>query len=429
MQGIKSRYLLQKMLAVLCLLCLLFTSTACSLRAAREDSYPVGLEDGKLTALSLVQAIVSAINGDSQAKSVYLALSNRHVKNLSVDEFNEYIRAFRLIEDAKVISVSRLAVAAEEELRDSLEHRLPLLTEAIEETIFYELYFNLSELNNVNFTLGIQLDESGEPYLDGDWVRSILRVSDYAQLYFEAIDKGDKDDLAWLLSTSTSPALGDRAEEFSREKAKLILRFYRNNVTTEAVKSKLLSILPGKLTFGQNYRINQYTTAERELEIREEYGNIVVREAIREELRPVDRILYVQGERVFTGDQSGKFRLISSENISAKLGGVKRIYRNDPDNSTQFIVEYVGIALKVDGEFDYKKRYWKGEVQEIIIDSPRFSFGPQLRVGMPAGEFFLRYPFAGETDYTMEAPYMRGKVNLTVQFSSGEIDKLIWQYR
>lgn len=406
---------------------------ACSSRGqgvAKNELFPFSYNrDGKLSSVSLVQAIVAALNSDLPAQRIYESFNAKHLRNLSADEFCRYIEALRPQKSIRIESIDRLGEEAEFELRLEIDQRMPLLMDGTEHSIFFYLNYVDSESDLGQMLLAVQLTDEGEPYLDGDWVRAILRLHDFSELYFTAIDEGDEAALSWLLANGKQDFREGDPFVLSAKKAKQLIQYYKRKIIGGASKSSCDYLLPGRAKFSQKYQINQVLTGERQLEIREEKGILNIHEQLTEPLRSVDRNLYVQDERVLPTTYSGSLHFYRSEELSKKLGSLRRVYYDNPDNTREFKAEYLGICFTVDGEYDHKSRTWSGEITEIDVSSPRFRFGPDLKVGLSAYDFFLIYPFAPESNYTMESSFLRGTLAMTVQIEDDKIVRLIWQYR
>ncbi len=433
MTPLRMRTIRDRILAVLLITLLFWAPLGCQIQGRarlNEESYPLLYDkNGKLSSISLVQAIVAAINREVEPATVYNALSHKTHLDLTQDEFTRYLAALRPRQEIKIDSIERLSIETEEELRQSLERRTPLLVESIEDSLFFHLRLAETKRSPIYQILAVQINEAGEAYLAADWIRAILRISDFAELYFAAIDSRDEEALAWLLLGGRRDFVEGDPEALAALKAKQIIHYYRDFVTSEARLSTLTTLLPGRAIFSQDYVVNQVSTAKRSMEIREENGALTVFEKIPQELRSVDRNIYLDGERVFNTMYTGKYQLYKSEDVNAKLGPILRIYHDEAEKPRQFKVVYEGMTITVDGEYDRKTKFWHGELLEVSTESPRFSFGPDLRVGLSAYDFFTLYPFAAEWDYTLEAPFLRGRASLTAQFAEDKIVRLVWQYR
>ncbi len=398
-----------------------------------DEVYPVSYDaSGGFDSISLVQAIISGINGDIDGPAIYKSVPRKHLEDISLNQFLAYIEALRPSRGERIDSFQRLQPDAEQKLRDEIGHRMPLIMELAQTTIFFELNYRSENYTPEVITIGVHLHEDGGVFLSGQWVRPILRIHDYAQLYFDAIKNKDLPAVSWLLEEGYQHFEEGDVTALSKKKAQMILSFYENKVVSNIDENICEMILPGRARYKQRYSITDFSQADRSMEIREEYGKLTAYEPIPTTLESSDKILYLYGKRVLPERATGRWPQYRSDEVLHLIGEIIDIRPiEDEADATEdyerFYVDYGGATFLIEGAYDLSEMTWEGDVVQIDVSSSAFSFGDELRVGMSAYDFYSRYPFAPEDDFTVSAMHYGQQLSITAQIEDDAVQRFIWR--
>lgn len=401
-----------------------------------DEVYPLSYAaSGGFDSISLVQAIISGINDDIDPPTIYKSLPRKHLEDISLDQFIAYLDALRPSRGERIDSFQRLKPEEEQKLRDEVGRRMPLIMELAESTLFFQLNYRSENYTPESIIIGVHLHEDGGVFLSGQWVRPILRIHDYAQLYFDGIKNKDLPAVSWLLEEGYQHFEDGDVTALSSKKAAMILSFYENKVVSNIDDSICEIILPGRARYKQRYSITDFSQADRSMEIREEYGKLTIYEQIPTTLESDDKVLYLYGKRVLPERTTGSHPMYASEDVLNLVGEVKNIrpIHDETEETTaetpahtRFYVDYGGLTLLVQGTYDLSDMSWQGDVVQMDVNSKAYTFGSNLRVGMSAYDFYSRYPFAAEDGYTVSAMHYGERLTITAQIEDDVVQRFIW---
>lgn len=398
-----------------------------------DEAYPVSYEaSGGFDSISLVQAIISGINGDIDGPTIYKSVPRKHLEDISLNQFLDYLDALRPSRGERIDSFQRLQPDEEQKLRDEVGRRMPLLMDLAETTIFFGLNYRSENYTPEAIIIGVHLHEDGGVFLSGQWVHPILRIHDYARLYFDGIKDNDLPAVSWLLEEGYQHFEEGDVTELSATKAQMILSFYDNKVVSNIDENICEIILPGRARYKQRYSITEFSQGERSMEIREEFGKLTIYEPIPTTLESTDKILYLYGKRVLPERATGRRPQYRSDDVLELVGDIKDIRpiedeAEETPGYERFYVDYNGLTLLVEGEYDLSDPSWEGDVVQMDVTSKAYTFGDTLRVGMSAYDFYVRYPFAPEESFTVSATHYGQVLSITAQIEDDTVQRFIWR--
>lgn len=379
----------------------------------QEPVNPFG-GDERISHERLAHEITQAMNVPENMDLIYSGLPSSLRSEVSLELFRRYVEALRPANGEKINGFEELS---EEEVREFqtpiFSHRPDLTDEALSSR-YFRLEFKPASTTRrrdremKSIILAVQTGENGA-YLSGKWLKAVVKLRDYAFLYFDALsqdvlENNNVSSIAWLLQEGEPPFLGEGREQYSYAKARIAGKYYQTTVTTEPRASACLYILPGTAAFEQEYRYGDDLSALRTVRFSEKNGVFSVAEPIPSEQPEEDREIRIFGNplfprRVLTGQS-----IYSANDIHPLAGPVLEINNLDEENIPPAIpgqkakpryyeVSYYGMKIVIYGNADIKTKSWQGKVESVTLESRIGSLGQTVRPGMKESAFHLYYPF------------------------------------
>lgn len=420
---------LSLLLSVLVLLSgLVFCSVACSGQQKPDVTNPAVLPESSdfLSESALIQHLALAINGQEDLATAYQAIPQDQRKGLTEDEFQRYIRLLRRGLPDRVLSFSAMSPSDLKAVQEKMLTQLPQQRQLINSTRGYWLHFGNNALTTERLAIYCQVNPEGRAYLDRDWIAQVVRLGDFSNLYFDALDQQEDTALSELL-VSTLP--DQTAREFI---AYNLINFYRYKVESTTDAFLLLEARIDLVSFQENLLVpigpRQDMTRSVEFSPTPE-GAFAVKDWLPDVLNEGDADIYFNDKLLIRvgGVLSSSFVTQSSSTLERKLG--KPLLHDDSNCSVQengqslMRLSYQGIDLTILGECS-DHYYWRGHVISATITDPSFRLGSGLGPGNPEELLYARYPFISVGQRSALAQLEGGTVELKASIESGFIKSL-----
>lgn len=392
--------------------------------------------DGNLHPHALCQAIILAMNDNSQLADVYASLPVGSLDGISQDEFRRFVQAVRPVSGESIRSFTPISDVARTAYLQELVSLRPELQQLAEASTFYQLNYGDPKQRSANgepmLLLAIQTREDGTPYIAYAWSQAIIRLHDYVRLYFSAIETAANDAsegaaLRFLLKQERVPFRGDGQLTYLQEKTDQLLRYYAETVSTIPSSSRCQYLLPGLASYLQNYRYGSGLSGIREVQFKDYGDAIAVREPLPETLDSESSRLLLYGRPLFAATVSGHPSSYRDSDLSQAAGKILSIQILDPaattvsetgdsntssaspasadqPNEQRYQIRYADLTLEVLGQADLRQPSWEGRILRITSDSTCLSLGKNLRVGLAKADFYLAHPFYNSNEHSFRTP-------------------------
>lgn len=407
---------------------LAFCSVACAGQQPPEATSPAALteSDDYLSESALIQHLALAINGQEDFATAYQAIPQDQRDGLTEDEFQRYMRLLRRGLSDRVLSFSAMSSEDLTTVQEKMRTQLPQQRQLIDSTRGYWLHFGSNALTTERLAIYCQVNAEGRAYLDRDWVAQIVRLGDFSNLYFDALDQRDETALSELLV----PTLADRIARKSI--AYSLSNFYRYQVESTTDEFLLLDARIDLLSFKESLLVaigpRQDMTRSVEFTPTPE-GAFAVKDWLPEQLNEEDADIYLDDKLLIRigGEISSSFVTQTSSTLERKLG--KPVLHDDSnctvqeDGKSLLRLSYDGIELTILGECS-DHYYWRGQVISATLTGSSFRLGSGLRPGNPAELLYARYPFISVGPRSALAELPGGEVELKASIETGFIKSL-----
>jgi hypothetical protein len=373
-----------------------------------------------LNSYALTQKVAEAINNPEQAVSLFQSIPDRQRPELPLDDFVQYISLLRRGVNGSVTALTRMNTSELNALFSSLKYNSKLKNEG-----FY-LHFKQSGKQPETMAFFLQLTEEGMPYLDQLPIAKALAMQNYAALYFDAIDRFDRDSLSVLIksrSETRSPRL---------LKADRILAFYRNQVTTASTAFRVSLLMPDRIIFDQQVYedTNKTLTGNRTITVLADgAAGFVIVDPIADQLDPVDLRIKSKGQNIFDLGTlvKGLIPQVTSSQVESIIGNA--ILHDDTTctvidkNSRAMTSYYNGLVIEGIGRCD-QHRFWQVSMKAVTLTTPDFSIGSGLAVGASLDALLMRYPFIDDNDWQVEGTVGNYRMIVRFEISNQVINRI-----
>ena len=264
-----------------------------SIRGEQAEAYNT---NQKLKSVELMQRLTASIRGDSDLAQYYRSIPARQLDDLSMDEFQRYIRLLRRGISGDVHSFTPLSEDELNTQKQAMLEQLPQQRELIESSTAYWILYRQSGRTDERFAFYLQLDEAGDVYLSADWVRRVLQIADYTTLYFDAIDTSNADALAFLIDQNNPD------DPVVHAKAARLIEFYNNSISSRTSEYSLSTARMDTVAFDQFGITNPDLTqsVSRAVSFKaDDSGMIRAVDVVQDELKPEDTIVQLEDDLVF----------------------------------------------------------------------------------------------------------------------------------
>lgn len=381
--------------------------------------------DSQLSLYNLTQRIVDAIRVEADSESIYRSLSIRQLDQLSLNEFQQYIRLIRRGISGEIQSFTVMNSQELLTFQNTMLSDLPQQQTLIDQMQGVWLQFREPGRGESRFALFFH--DSGEDgfSLSADWVRQVLRLNDLANLYFDAIDRSDEEALALLLRQDNP----DLTTDLLRIKARRIIEFYRQQISIRTSEFRLKQARIDSLVF-EGYRLAVTNASDaRSIEIKagaqQQYQ---ILDVIPDTLSETDLLVYFNRQPLlqFAGVEDGQLVMIRSNNFESMVGAPAI---HDDSNCTttgnlqSLSLQYENLDIEVEGTC-FRHSRWDGVVQKIVLKDEAVRLGSGLGPGMMLDDVLRRYPFAKETGFEISGRFEGGQVLMTIEMIGTRIDSI-----
>lgn len=384
----------------------------------------------KLSEIEMIKLLTSAIRGDQELTTYYNSITSKQLNGLTLDEFHQYIKLLRRgisgdIHSFTVIDESELA-----EQKQIMLAALPDHQKLIESSIAYWIVFRQSGRNDEKFAVYMQLDEEGQVFLSSTWIRQILKLSSYANLYFDAIDKSDSEALASLINQT------EIDERVIEAKAKFLIDFYQNNISSRTSEYSLKMARIDSLAYDQFGIVNPDLSQSVSRTVTFTIDNNDVLSAsdnLVNVLSKDDMRILQSGEPIFTiGARSDDtFERVWSYRLEQVTG---KPFLHDDSNCKPYVdgvdlinLSYNGIMISAQGDCQDHDS-WNGIIRSLSISNSMYHTGSGLRPGQPIQELLVRYPFASQSGFRLRTQIEGGTVTMNVTVENDIISKIDFSF-
>ncbi|MBR5974108.1 MAG: hypothetical protein IK020_02885 [Clostridiales bacterium] len=250
----------------------------------------------------------------------------------------------------------------------------------------------------------LQTKESGEVYLDREWIRSCIDLYAFSVHYFEAYTNKNLTDVISLLPFTETPEPLPDSRDVLKAKAKEMIRFYTYNVKSQT-EFEMISIDASNLLYLQPEVLDtQFKTSTRNVQFRSDDNSVIsVVDPIQNELKSVDLYLYYNGLRtVRIGEHAAPSQLsnLFGTPITISCGPIMETKANG-DEMRNILIRYDGFVITVYGTYTNEEE-WDGRYMRFRIwDSTRARIGTEMDVNESSWDILMRYPFADETGFVL----------------------------
>lgn len=427
--------MLKKTILIILLLLALLLNSSCSALAEQINTFisdrravsDMAAENGHLSIYSLVQKVVDSIRTDSETEAMFNSIPSHQRGSLSLDEYQQYIRVLRR---GITADISSFSIMTDEEMlsyQEMILEQRPDQRELAEQMQGVWLYFREIGRKEEQFELFIHEDEEGLPSLSSDWIRQSLRLVDLAVLYFDAIDRSDKEALAILLSNEHDAM----PSEILQVKAQRIIDFYRNNVSSRTSEFRITHIRIDSIGFEAFGITNpdQTQSVSRIIELRAgEDNRFFIQDVIPDVLNVLDLNVFFDEQYLFqfAETEDGQPLLVRSNHFESIVG--EPLVHDDTTcetsgNIQRFTLEYDSLIIKAEGTC-FRHSRWEGLVQKIILHDDRCRLGSGLRPGHTLDEVLRRYPFADDSDFQISGRFSGGFVRMKIHMTGDLVEKI-----
>lgn len=374
-----------------------------------------------LNSFMLAQRIAESINQQDQVTSLFQSIPDQQRQGILLDEYVQYIRLLRRVTTGSITSLIRINDADLAQLLQGLHFAANLKHEGF--------YFQSGQSNDENQRMAYfqQVDQDGTPYLDRAPIVRALSLQNYAALYFDAIDRSDRDALAVLIRS------GADTQEARLQKADRILTFYHSVVATASPAFRVAMVMPDRIVFVQNIYEDTARTklGTRRMTIYADgAAGFIIDDSIPDTLKTADLKLMTSGGKTildFSQLQNGQMPTVTSSQLGEIAG---RVILHDsttcielPNGEHHMTAYYDGIIIEGIGRCD-QHQYWRVKVTRITLTDSRFLTSSGLGTSQSINNLLLQYPFADENNGIISGTLDRYNINLEFGLENKMINRI-----
>ncbi len=363
-----------------------------------------------LSAYGLAQKVAEAINDARQTAAIYQSIPDRQRPDIMLDDFVQYISLLRRSVTGTIAELSRIEPDELAAIIKDLHYSTEL------NHIGFRFYFKPVGRIADSCVFFMQQTDEGMPYLDRQPLAKALAIQNFSTLYFDAIDRYDRDALSVLVKSDAD------TREHRLLKADRILSFYRREIVTDSTSFTVERLTPDRIIFAQEYYISPDSTQTGTRLVtfmangEEEF---IIDDAILDELALDDLKVMQQDKTVFNISKlsGAKLPQITSSQVTGLLG--RPLLHDDStcslqdDKTNHMIAYYDGLTIEGIGRCD-NHQFWRVDLKEAILTDRSLSLGSGIAVGDSIESLLLAYPFLDETGYAVSRTI--GDFRMTLQF-------------
>lgn len=354
---------------------------------------------GSLTPSGLVQVIAVSLQNPNQAEMNFERIPDRQRSGLSDTEYTRYINFLRQGVLGSLESYNRMNPDEERIFQKDLSATLPDDQALIQSLQGFWLHYQEAGSRQGRFAIPIQLTPDGMPVLPQAYIRRILELRAFADLYFQAMVSGDLDALSYLsrFSPYSDPVTRTRAEQ--------LITFYRSRIVSRPADFRLVYARLDRIVL-ETYYTDSRTGRQQDHQIQFLWapeGAIRVVEQVEHYGTVDDRTVLLDGG-VLTRI-GGKMEDASDRLTSQTLPGSLGVPEEHSDancnpisaDKRRISLRFDNLEIILDGTCD-RHREWSGRVFAVVLDGPRVKLASGPYIGMPRDELLMIYPFLNESN-------------------------------
>lgn len=384
----------------------------------------------RLNEIEMIKLLTSAVRGDQDLTIYYNSISSRQLNGLTLDEFHQYIRLLRRGISGDIHSFTVMDESDLEEQKKLMLAVLPDQQELIDASIAYWIVYRQSGRNDESFAVFLQLDRDGQVYLSSTWIRQILALSGYANLYFDALDKSDSSALAFLIDQD------DADNSVIEAKANFLVEFYQNNISSRTSEYSLKMARIDSIAYDQFGIINPDMTQSVSRTVTfsiDNNGSMKASDNVINVLAREDLKILLNGEPLFTvaARSNDSFERVWSYRLEQATG---KPFLHDDSNCKPYVdgvdlinLSYNGINISAQGDCQDHDS-WNGIIRSLSMTNAMYHTGSGLRPGQPVEELLIRYPFASQNGFRLRTQVEGGTVTMNVTVEDDVITKIDFSF-
>ncbi len=396
-------------------------------------------KNGQITDVSLISAFVDIANNNVSVIDVYNAIPAEMKTNLSLHDFTTYLEMLEH-SNSHIVAFRRLTSAEKKDYILEITTDVPSLALMAEDSEFYELQYEFNDNSSAHKSIiAVQHDAIGHPYLAEEWVKRTNEISNFAKLYFDAIEQRDVDMLSWLLAQGYVQPVDDQILSIEENKANLLMDYYRMQIKTEATKSVPIAVLPNKISFLQELdTLNSVQENLRTCTFKYRNNQITVSDPYPQTIKNYHLNVYYKDQFLLSWSSNGIRQTYYNFMFDSILGKPRVSQTNLKDKNDETVqfwrITYPQISFLIRGEADFKTKTWAGVIDRLEITNVSKDIalgGPHgqddaIYYGMNLTDFYRQYPFSPEADYIIQSSAAQGaKTELIVQVDNTMVKNLI----
>lgn len=386
------------------------TTRASTVITPSTTSIETSVKSNYLSAYALAQKVAEAINSPEQTTILYQSIPDRQRPEIMLDDFVQYISLLRRGTTGIITTLTRISQDEMSTLFSDLRFG--------QELRHIGFYFDYRPTGKQTETIAFFLQQTndGMTYLDKAPIAKALAMQNFAALYFDAIDRFDREALAVLI----------RSRSVTREprlrKADRILTFYRNEIVTASPSFHVDLLMPDRIVYSQQIYVdlNKTRIGTRTITVfADGTAGFSIDDPIPDQLDVTDLQVKYHDKEIF--DLSKLLRenmpQITSSQVNPLLG--QPTLHDDTtctviEGSTRAMTAYYdGLIIEGTGRCDQHK-FWRVDLKSAALTSSQLSLGSGISVGDTLDSLLLKYPFLDDTNYEIERSV--GSNRLVVKF-------------
>lgn len=409
MDGVMKKRLIEKLIAIIVLFGVVLASvSACqtestSTRASTvitpsTSSTETTSKPDYLSSYALAQIVSEAINSSDQTSVLYQSIPDRQRPAILLDDFVQYISLLRRGISGMITSLTRISQEEMAALFSDLRFGTDL------KHIGFYLHYRPSGKQDETMAFFMQQAADGMPYLDKAPIAKALAMQNFAALYFDALDRSDREALSVLVSSKAET----RAPRLT--KADRILSFYQTEVVTASPSFQVNLLMPDRIIYAQQIYVDAEKTriGTRSMTVfADGAAGFVIEDPIPDQLAVKDLQIMNQGKELFDLGTLSKGLLpqVTSSQVNALLG--QPILHNDSTctviegNTRDMTAYYNGLIINGTGRCD-KHQFWRVDLKTAALTNSSISLKNGLSVGDTLDTLLLQYPFIDDTNFQIQ---------------------------
>jgi len=379
----------------------------------------------------MIQGMITCITDPNETEAVFESIPSLQRKDVTLQEFDAYVIALsRLLSGRGAITSYQVLDALNRTERiDAILLDTKGFEEILADTMPVELLFNNEEDIRQRVYIYLQEDETGLPYLSGEWIRSCLEIYDLATLYFTALEDQNRDVVETLIRSGYAPDDSGVAERVLENKAGKLVTYYHVNVKTQFSDYRLESLDISRADFFQAEVLDNVSLTYRSQTVafrRNASMGIEINDNIENKLNTKHFYLYADGDRTIRiGDRADANQFADLFGTPIYVGRGFSGEESAVDTKQLFVASYNGMSVTLKGNL-YDDGSWDGQIIRIRLRGTQgiYSIGTDIQTEFTRDDLLMLYPFADEAGFSLETSIDDNTYRMTFVFGSNQ-EKLV----